>query len=946
MIHLACQYFLNHRLEEPELRRQVRELAAAGYESIYGHARQGLKIPYLSEAWWEAIRTIVEECRKAGIKFSIWDEDYFPSGTAGDRIIWNYPELAAQSLDFIIEETPGDGKPVEVLFKNTALLKCYALPREGDGFGAPLDLTAYCGTLRSCWAERRLSESAYSISCKIGTPHWRTSINHKVFALSWQPEDKRSYTIVAVQILRNGGRHNTDLLNPQTTRKFIEYTHQEYLNHFSDDILRKHFHASFMDEPAPGGAYPWTGAFEQEFIADHGFSLLDYLPHLILDIDAATPFVRHCYRMTQMRLQCINYLAEIQNWCAEHGISSVGHLTRTEFLSIVGYTWPNELRCCKYLDIPCTDPLGAGIAWPDACAYHTGLKVVSSAAHIFNKAQAGSDALAVMGNETSLRDLKFSLDFQMAMGINYFNIHGLNYSLDGPRKDETPPSLFYQHTEWKYMDSLLKHTRETCAALSGGKHLCHIAVLYPAASLYCTLKQGMSWKQNPLEEKIHHLSETLLSHQKDFDFVDEITLAELTNSGLPEAWQVIILPYLCYITAGTAECLKKFIEQGGRLIVLGRQPQLLGNSLNNPLSEWTADNIQLYPALTDQLLSELPGPAVEGEGANDIFVLQREKDGKTISFLVNRAEREFSGRFMGKELRIAPKGSVLLPGRLPEQKKLSSVDILADKWTLEFEQNHIPLGYWNVADIDSDIPADVYFPVKKLNLLDRQMESDESPKGRKRYQTRFLFTGSAVPLKLVLEESSLSGDCKVFVNQVEITDFRREQIYDCLNITAEIGHALRCGTTPAENIITIEGEGLSEVPYLYGNFRCEYRHAHRSLPYLTTVEKVQHLNGLQPWNVLGYGTFSGTGTYARQIDISKAGEYQLLLGQVEDIAEVFIDGRSVAVLPWPPYECSLGKLEAGTHELKIEITNGPGNRDRLAYLPAGLLGPVSIGRSQ
>ena len=40
MIHLACQYFLNHHLKEDELRKQVRELAAAGYECVYAHARQ------------------------------------------------------------------------------------------------------------------------------------------------------------------------------------------------------------------------------------------------------------------------------------------------------------------------------------------------------------------------------------------------------------------------------------------------------------------------------------------------------------------------------------------------------------------------------------------------------------------------------------------------------------------------------------------------------------------------------------------------------------------------------------------------------------------------------------------------------------------------------------------------------------------------------------------
>ncbi|MFA7232215.1 MAG: glycosyl hydrolase, partial [Victivallaceae bacterium] len=885
-IHISGQYFLNHRLEEQEIRRQVRELAAAGYESIYGHARQGLKTPYFSEAWWNIIKVIVEECRANGVQFAIWDEDYFPSAVAGDRIIWNHPELAAQSLEFTVAEVSGTTKSVDLLLKNAALLKCYALPKTDDGFGSPIDLTAHCGTIRSRWEQRKVCESAYSQSCKVGTPHWRTTINHKTFALQWQPGDEREYTIVAIQVIRPEGRHNTDILNPETTRKFIEYTHQEYLNHFSDEILREHFHAAFMDEPAPAGIFPWTRGFNQEFINDYGFSLLEYLPHLILDIDEKTPLIRHKYRMTQMRLQCESYLAQIKSWCQSHGIKSVGHLTRTEYLSIVGHAWPNELRCCKYLDIPCTDPLGSGIAWRDACAYHTGLKVVSSAAHIFGKEQAGSDALAVMGNEVCLRDLKFALDFQMVMGINYFNIHGLNYSLDGPRKDETPPSLFYQHTEWKYMKTLIEHTKNTCEALTGGRHICGIAVLYPAASFYCAINQQTQGKQDPLEDKIHQLSETLLSHQKDFDFIDEITLAELTGSGIPEDWQVIILPYLKYIETETMQCLSRFIANGGKVIVLGQRPQLLGNSIHAPLTEWTENNILFSDTLAGEFLSDLPGPEVEGTGSNDIFVLQRENNGKIVSFLVNRAEREFNGLFEGQKLQIAPKGSALLWNRCSANRPAlatgESVN-LNEQWEVEFEPNQVPLCCWNAVDINGRI--------HNYNLMERQKDPLDAQRERKIYISRFLFTGNQIPLKLVLEESSIAGDWKVFVNKIEIQEFRREQVYDCMNITADIGHVLRWSSTPTENIITIETEGesngLFEVPYLYGNFKCEHRHAHKSLPYLTAAEHMQMTEGLQSWNVLGYGTFSGTAHYVKKIDISRAGSYFLKLGRVEDVAEVF-----------------------------------------------------------
>jgi hypothetical protein len=342
--------------------------------------------------------------------------------------------------------------------------------------------------------------------------------------------------------------------------------------------------------------------------------------------------------------------------------------------------------------------------------------------------------------------------------------------------------------------------------------------------------------------------------------------------------------------------------------------------------------------MTDGLLASLPGPKLTGAGRNDIFVLQREKAGGMISFLVNRSEKEFFGSFDGHKLRIAPKGSVLLKEKdfCCQQVSEDEPVKLPDGWKLEFESNHVPLCNWNVADEQGHSEV--------CNLLERQ--TCLSGAEYKVYTSRFLFTGEQIPLTLVLEESSIDGVAKVFLNDVEIKDFKREQVYDCLNVTADIGFALRCGTTPTENMLRIEvegkGDGLREMPYLYGNFKCEHRYAYKSLPFLEAVETVQDLDNLLPWNVLGYGSFSGTGSYAKDFVITEAGTYKLLLGRVEDVAEVFIDGKAVKTIAWPPYECLLGHFVAGTHELRINIANGPGNRDRLAGLPAGLLGPVSL----
>ena len=64
MEHLAGQYFLNSDLRVEEIREQIQMLCSAGYESIFLHARAGLKTPYFSKQWFEALETAVDELIK------------------------------------------------------------------------------------------------------------------------------------------------------------------------------------------------------------------------------------------------------------------------------------------------------------------------------------------------------------------------------------------------------------------------------------------------------------------------------------------------------------------------------------------------------------------------------------------------------------------------------------------------------------------------------------------------------------------------------------------------------------------------------------------------------------------------------------------------------------------------------------------------------------------
>ena len=115
--------------------------------------------------------------------------------------------------------------------------------------------------------------------------------------------------------------------------------------------------------------------------------------------------------------------------------------------------------------------------------------------------------------------------------------------------------------------------------------------------------------------------------------------------------------------------------------------------------------------------------------------------------------------------------------------------------------------------------------------------------------------------------------------------------------------------------------------------------------------------------------FSGTATYTNTIDIPEGMRREGLsidLGDVKEVAEVFLNGRPLGIVWTPPYRLKLGNaIRPGENELKVEVTNLWANRligdlthpEKGTYtrtnmtqafktgdepLPSGLLGPVRI----
>jgi len=133
---------------------------------------------------------------------------------------------------------------------------------------------------------------------------------------------------------------------------------------------------------------------------------------------------------------------------------------------------------------------------------------------------------------------------------------------------------------------------------------------------------------------------------------------------------------------------------------------------------------------------------------------------------------------------------------------------------------------------------------------------------------------------------------------------------------------------------------------------------------------VLKLDRLRSWTALPIGEegrhFSGTATYSTSFEGRKGETVELDLGEVETVAEVFVNGKAVCTLWSPPYRCAISAfVKDGVNALRVGVTSTWFNRlvfdqglpeeDRKTWThaapqkgtsarPAGLLGPVTLRR--
>ena len=313
----------------------------------------------------------------------------------------------------------------------------------------------------------------------------------------------------------------------------------------------------------------WTPEFNAEFQKRHGYSPMTNYPALWYDIGPDTAAARNALFGFHAELYASNYIGQVAEWCAKHGVKMTGHQDQEETLNPVAVSG-DLMKVFEHQQIPGIDDIyypGRSLA-----AY----KIVTSAAYNYDRPECIAETFAAYRAMTPTIALRASMD-QYAMGVNI--------QMDA-RPREMDPDIGRFVGRMGYL-------------LQGGRHVADVAMLYPIASLqadytfanptsrrsgssagfYYSLEGGVVAPENDYMDiglMLYH------SLRVDYTFLHPEVLVSrckveqqklvLNNPVNREEYRVLILPGGNTLSAEAAKKLLEFYRGGGTIIATHKLP--------------------------------------------------------------------------------------------------------------------------------------------------------------------------------------------------------------------------------------------------------------------------------------------------------------------------------------------------------------------------------------
>ena len=639
---------------------QLRHLASLGLGGIVTNV--GFRDYLVSPRQWEVLRYGQRRAMDLGLRVWLYDEKGYPSGSAGGIVPRANPDYLALGLACY---------PVKVRQGQTL---SFALP-------------ASCCSFVSAVALHDLNYAASADVVDLGeyVDEWGV--------LRWQaPLEAEIYQILyfAERVMYEGThsqgnvsefKHYVNLLEPAAVRAFLRVTHEAYHRELPGELWGG-IEAVFTDEPSfmtfytpalperywgkvPIGdsalfqdrppAVPWTRDYLDYFETEKGYGLEPHLYALFFSQSEEACYIRQDYYDTLTRRYAASFYGQVQDWCRDHGIASSGHLLLEENILDHVAVHGSLFAAIRKMDLPgidmlTSDPVGMLEGGSFMGASFMAVKQVTSVAHLTGCERVHSESSdweqRNQGAFASLAQRKGQANLQFVLGVNQITSYfGWNE--------------FDAEEQRSYHDYV---ARLSCL-LTGGQHICDVAVLYPVRTLWShylpPLEPIPSWLDRParseweltLSGDYPALVRTLLSNQIDLDIIDEeaIVTGEIRDGALRvagEAYRVLVLPPVDTLSLATVLALADFCRAGGQVFFTASPPTMAESaertpSLQTELVAMLADGEACRQVVLEDVAREVrsalaPDLALSSHNPRVLYT-HRLLEGRHVYFVINNA---------------------------------------------------------------------------------------------------------------------------------------------------------------------------------------------------------------------------------------------------------------------------------------------------------------------
>jgi hypothetical protein len=620
----------NGDLKEAELLRQIRVFKEMGFGGFFMHSRTGLVTDYLGDEWFRLTNLCADEAAKLGMEAWLYDEDRWPSGTAGGMITAN-PDYRQQFVSLV------QMKPDEFAWHQTKHDE-----KSDDGrilavFQARLD-----GLNVFDW--RRLTPGQLAKG---------SGITLLVFRIEHAAESS----------FYNGNTY-VDTMNRDATDAYLQITHEQYQSRCGDR-MGKSIRGIFTDEPHRGPVMngfslsndnrlwmaPWTPSLAEEFRTAFGYDLIDQLPALFLrpNGEAVAP-VKWQYMELLQRLFLKNFAKPMFEWCQQHNMQLTGHALHEDSLTAQACMQGSLARFYEYMHLPGIDVLAEGNR-----SYWVA-KQLSSVARQLGHKWLLSELYGCTGWQMGFAGHKAVGDWQTLLGINVRCHHLSWYTMEGEAKRDYPASISHQSAWWKDYRYVEDYFSRMGVLLSHGQPCSGVLVISPIESLWCQIRGG--WAENlaphdepvkALESAYRELFTWLAGAQIEFDYGDEEMMSRLADVRLDEdsrpvlrfgraEYRVVIVGRMTTIRSSTLRLLEQFAQLGGSVIFVGDPPRFV-----DAMSVRAASYISVGMKQVSWNQQALLGAC---RGGSDIHLEALRSDGSLANGVLSQVRRDEQGNLV------------------------------------------------------------------------------------------------------------------------------------------------------------------------------------------------------------------------------------------------------------------------------------------------------------